>query len=159
MDLATMLMNSLWSALFATGLGILLTAPYRYLAATFICGFSGRFVRDLLAGWGMSQNWSTVVAATVVVLAAAAMIRRQRVSPVVLICAVLPLGAAVAVFNTIAGLMKLSSSSGDLVNDASVAFTSNLAKAFTITLAIALGIATGVAILRLLKREEDAVEG
>ncbi|HVO97162.1 MAG TPA: threonine/serine exporter family protein [Bryobacteraceae bacterium] len=157
MDLPTMLMNSLWAALFAAGLGILLTAPHRYLVPTFFCGFAGRLVRDLLVDRGLSQNWSTMVAAAVVVLVAAAIIRRHQVSPVVLVCGVLPLGAAVAMFNTIVGLMKLSSAQGDLVGGSSIAFTSNLAKVFMINLAVAGGIGAGVVIVRILTREEETV--
>jgi uncharacterized membrane protein YjjB (DUF3815 family) len=50
MHLSTILMNSLWAALFATGLGILLTAPLRYIVPTFLCGVAGRFVRDVCMG-------------------------------------------------------------------------------------------------------------
>ena len=68
MDFRRFFSNSLWAAIFATGMGILLTAPFRYLVPTFLCGFAGRFVRDISMGWGMSQNWSTVVATAVLVL-------------------------------------------------------------------------------------------
>ena len=109
MDLLAILMNSLWAGLFAGGLGILLTAPPRYIVPAFLCGFAGRFARDVFMSWGMSQNWSTAVAAAVVVLVAVAIIRRHVVSPVVLVSGVLPLGAAVAMFNAIIALMKVSS--------------------------------------------------
>lgn len=154
MNVATLLENSLWAALFATGLGILLTTPSRYLLATFLCGFSGRFIRDVLVGWGTNQNWSTVIAAAVLVLVAVAIVRRHQLPPVVLICGVLPLGAAVAMFNTIIGLMTISSAEGDALGTASVALSANAGKAFTGTLAIALGLGAGVAIVRLAKREE-----
>src|SRR5580698_3979237 len=108
MNIWTMVVNSLWAALFAAGFGVILTTPTRALLSCFACGFIGRFVRDALIGWGLSQNWSTVLAATTVVLAAAAIVRGHRVSPVVLICGILPLGAAVAMFNTIFELMKVS---------------------------------------------------
>ena len=96
----------------------LLTAPPRYLVATFVCGLAGRLVRDLLTGWGMGPNWSTVLAAAAVVLVAVAFIRRQQVSPVVLVCGVLPLGSAVAMFNAILELMKLSTAQGDALSAA-----------------------------------------
>jgi hypothetical protein len=57
----------------------------------------------------LSQNWSTVVAAAVVVAIAIAIVRGHRISPVVLIWGVLPLGAAIALFNMILDLMKVSS--------------------------------------------------
>lgn len=154
MNIWTILLNSLWAALFATGLGILLTAPFRYIVPTFLCGFAGRFVRDVLMGWDMSQNWSTLVASAVVALAATAIVQRRRISPVVLICGVLPLGAAVAMFNMIFDLMKVSSLKGDALSAASVALSTHLGQAFTGTLAVALGLGAGIAIIRLFKREE-----
>jgi uncharacterized membrane protein YjjB (DUF3815 family) len=157
MHLSTILLNSLWAALFATGLGILLTAPLRYIVPTFLCGFAGRFVRDVCMGRGMSQNWSTVVAAAVLVLVAVAIVRRHRISPVVLVCGVLPLGAAVAMFNMIFALMQVSSLQGEALGGASVALSTNLGKMFTTSLAIAVGLAAGMAIVRLCRREE-AVE-
>ena len=152
MDLSVMLINSLWSGLFATAMAILLTAPHRYLVATFVCGLAGRLARDLLTGWGVGPNWSTVVAAVTVVLVAAAFIRRRHVSPVVLVSGVLPLGSAVAMFNAILELMRLSSAKGDALSAASLAFTSNLAKVFVGTLAIALGIGVAMAVMRLFSR-------
>jgi uncharacterized membrane protein YjjB (DUF3815 family) len=153
MNFSSILLNSLWAALFAMGLGILLSAPFRYLIPTFLCGFAGRFIRDISMGWGMSQNWSTVVASAVLVLLAVVLTKRHRISPVVLICGVLPLGAAVAVFNMIFDLLKVSSFKGDALIAASAALSENISKAFTGTLAIALGLAAGMAIVQLCRRE------
>ena len=52
MSLLTILTNSLWAALFATGFGVLLATPARALVSCFVCGFMGRFVRDVCMGWG-----------------------------------------------------------------------------------------------------------
>lgn len=153
MDLPAILLSSLWAGLFATGLGIILTAPLRYAAPAFLCGFCGRFVRDVFVGWGMSFNWATAVAAAAVVLIALAVIRRHAVSPVVLISGVLPLGAAVAMFNAIVDVMKVSSYKGAALADASVSLSANAGKVFTTSLAIALGLGVGIAIARLVKRE------
>jgi uncharacterized membrane protein YjjB (DUF3815 family) len=154
MDLLAILMNSLWAGLFAGGLGILLTAPPRYIAPAFLCGFAGRFARDVFMSWGMNQNWSTAVAAAVVVLVAVTIIRGHVVSPVVLISGVLPLGAAVAMFNAIIEFMKVSSLKGEALSGASVALSANMGKVFTTSLAIALGLGAGMAIVRFLRREE-----
>jgi uncharacterized membrane protein YjjB (DUF3815 family) len=154
MDLLAMLMNSLWAGLFAGGLGILLTAPPRYLVPTFLCGFAGRLARDGFMSWGMGQNWSTAVAAAVVVWVAVAIIRRHLESPVVLVSGVLPLGAAVPMFNAIVELMKVSSFKGEALSGASVALSANMGKVFTTSLAIALGLGAGMAIVRLFRREE-----
>ncbi len=147
-------MNSLWAGLFAGGQGILLTAPRRYVLSSFLCGFAGRFARDVFMSWGMSQNWSTAVAAAVVVLVGVAVIQRHVVSPVVVISGVLPLGAAVAMFNAIIDLMRVSSMKGEAISGASIALSANMGKVFTTSLAIALGLGAGIAIVRFLTREK-----
>jgi uncharacterized membrane protein YjjB (DUF3815 family) len=158
MDLLAIFMNSLWAGLFAGGMGILLTAPPRFIAPAFLSGFAGRFARDVFMSWGMNQNWSTAAAAAVVVLVAVAVIRRHMVSPVVVISGILPLGAAVAMFNVIVALMKVSHLEGEALSGASVALSANIGKVFTISLAIALGLAAGMVIVRLCRREK-APEG
>lgn len=149
-----MLINSLWAALFATGLCVLLTTPPRYVVPTFLGGFAGRFVRDLLIGLNITVSWSTMVASATVVLIAAATVRRHKVSPVVLISGVLPLGASVAMFNMIIGLLQIPSLKGEAVSIASAALVSNTVQVFVTSLAIALGLAIGIAIVRLLGPEE-----
>lgn len=153
MDLSTILTNSLWAGLFAGGLSILLTAPLQYVLSALLCGFAGRCVRDVFMSWGLTQNWSTVIAAAVVVVVALTIIRGHVVSPVVLVAGVLPLGAAVAMFNAIIELMKVSFLSGEALNGASVALSANVGKAFTTTLAIALGLGVGMAIVQFLRRK------
>jgi uncharacterized membrane protein YjjB (DUF3815 family) len=154
MDLMAMFMNSFWSGLFAGTLGFILTAPLRYIVPAVLCGFVGRFARDLFMGWGVSQNWSTAIASAVLVLIGMAIIRGHKVSPVVMVCGVLPLGGSVAMFNTIASLMNVSHLTGESLSKASVAFIANLGKVFTTSLSIALGLAIGMAIVRLFMREE-----
>ena len=155
MTVSAVLMSSLWSGLLAAGLGVLFTAPRKYLVAAFVCGWVARCVRDLCVTFGVTHNWSTVLAAAVVVLLAVAIVQRHRVSPVVLICGVLPLSASVAVFNLIFALLRLSTAVGDARNEYSLAFTANLASAFTTLMAIALGVVGGMAVVRLAKREES----
>jgi hypothetical protein len=105
-------------------------------------------------GWGLNQNWATAVAAAVVVLLAVAIVRRKAVSPGVLICGVLPLGSAVAMFNMIFDLLEVSSLKDEALSAASVSLGANAGKAFTGTLAIALGLGAGMAIVRFVTREE-----
>ena len=155
MDLSGILMNSLWGGLFGAGIAILFTAPREYLVATFFCGLVGRLVRDILTGLNLGQNLSIVIAAAVVVLVAVAIIRSHKVSPVVMICGVLPLGAATAMFNMVLGLMKLPKVSGNELRAASIEYTSNLATVFVTSLSIALGMGIGMAIVRLFRRKES----
>lgn len=156
MSLLTILTNSLWAALFASGYGVILTTPARTLVSCFVCGFMGRCVRDLSMRGGLSQNWATAVAAAVVALLAVVIVRRQTVSPVVLICGVLPLGSTVAIFNVLLDLMRVSSLTGEALSAASVSLIANAGKASTGTLAIAMGLGAGVAIARFAVRDEAA---
>jgi len=149
-----MMMNSLWAALLAAALGITYTAPARYLVATFLCGFIGRGVRDGCIGWGMSFNWATVMAAAVVVMVAVSIVRRHVVSPVVLICGVLPLGASTGMFTLIQTLIQVSSLKGEALTGGSAALTASLGKVLTTSLAVAVGLGAGMAIVRLVTREE-----
>jgi uncharacterized membrane protein YjjB (DUF3815 family) len=148
------LTGCLWAGFFAGGLGILFTAPPRCIVPAFVCGFAGRLARDVFMVWGLGQNWSTAAAAAVVVLVAVAITRRHVVSPVVLISGVIPLGAAVAMFHAIIQLIKLSALEGDALSVAAVALNANVGKVFTTSLAIALGLTAGVAIVRLCRREK-----
>ena len=156
MNLLTILTNSLWAALFATGFGVIMTTPARTLLSCFVCGFLGRGVRDVCMGWGLSQDWATVVAAAAVALLALTIVRRHALSPVVLICGILPLGSAVAIFNMIFDLMRVSSLKGEALSTASVSLSANAGRALTGTLAIALGLGAGVTIVRLAVRKEAA---
>ena len=153
-DLSGILIYGLWSGLFGAGLAVLFTAPPNRLPAAFACSFAGRLVRDLFMASGLGSNWSTVIASLVVVFVAVAFVRRQRLSPVVLICAVLPLAGSVSMFNMIFELMKLSTARGQAMNAASVAFTSNLAKVFVTSLSISLRIVAGMTIVQLFKKNE-----
>lgn len=159
MDFSAILINCLWVGLFAAGMGILLTAPLKYIFPAFVCGFTGRLVLNLMMKYGASQNSSIVVATFSIVLIAGVILNREKVSPVVLITAILPLGATVAMLNTIIELMKVSSLKGELLNASSIALTANLGKAFTITLAIALGLAAGIGFINLFAKRKENHEG
>ena len=144
----------MWAALFAVGLGVRLTAPLQYLIPTFLGGFAGRLVHSLLVQGGMGRDWATVLAAAAIVAVAVATTRRHRVSPIVLICGVLPLGAAGAVFRAVFELLKASSAEGEALNAAALAWIAHASRAFTGTMAIALGLGVGMTITRLLDRRE-----
>jgi hypothetical protein len=158
MDVSAIMMHSFWAGLFATGLAGMLSAPIAYLIPSFVCGFAGRCVRDICVAGGLSLNWATVIAALMVVLIAAAIIRRRTVSPVVLICGVLPLGAAVAMFNLIFALMRVSASKGAALSADSAALNVNFGEVFVTSLSIVVGLGAGMAIARLFRREEGLIE-
>jgi uncharacterized membrane protein YjjB (DUF3815 family) len=156
MDLPAIALDSLWAAVLATGLGIIYTAPARYLVATFLCGFIGRGVRDVGVAWTLGEGWATVIAAVAVVLVAVLIVRRRTVSPVVLICGVLPLAAHSSMLNLIQALLQIASLKGEALAGGSIALIGNLGKVMTTSLAIAAGLWAGMAIVRLVTREEAA---
>jgi hypothetical protein len=67
---------------------------------------------------------------------------------------VLPLGAAGAVFRAVFELLKVSSAEGEALNAAALAWIAQASRAFTGTMAIALGLGVGLIITRLLDRRE-----
>ena len=155
MSFAAGLIPGIQAACFAAALGLLFTAPPRYLAATAACGFAGRLVRDLLTGADMGSGWATVLAAASVGLAAAAMLRNRAVPPVVLVSGLLPLGAAGATFDMILGFMKLPSLQGEALRAAADSFIASASKAFMTYLALAVGLSLTMAALRLAKPDRD----
>lgn len=159
MDPLAVLGHCLWTALFAAGLGVTLTAPPRYLLACAACGFVGRAVKDVALAADLDLTRTTVLAAFAVALTAAALTRTHRVSPVVLICGVLPLGASSAMFAVIFALTRVATVEGAELAEVSMALTSSLGKVFATTLAIAVGMAAGVAVIKLLRlgRSEGAL--
>jgi uncharacterized membrane protein YjjB (DUF3815 family) len=157
MGLSAMAVNSFWAGIVASGMAIIFTLPFRYIMPSFVCGFAGRLARDLLVSWGAGMNWSTAVASAVVVLAAVALIRRNDLSPAVLITGVLPLGAALSMFDAIIGLMKVSVFTGEALAAETVTLSANIGKVITTSLAMALGLAIGLAIVRLKKGKKVLV--
>jgi uncharacterized membrane protein YjjB (DUF3815 family) len=154
MDLWKIVLDGALAGSFAIALGVIFTAPPRYIVPVFFCGFSGRFVRDLLTSLGLSLNWSTMVAAAAVVLVGTVFIRRHAAAPVALVSGVLPLAASVSMFDAILALMTVSSAKGQALQNASASLISSSAKVFTASLAIAIGIAAGLAIVRVLRGEK-----
>ena len=154
MNYMAILLEGLLAGFISSSLGVILTAPPRYLFPVFFCGFAGRVVRGVLAGWGLGGSWATMAAATVVVLVAAAITRRRTVAPVALVSGVLPLAASASMFDAILDLIRVSSAQGEALRDASVSLIANSAKVFTTSLAIALGLAAGMAIVRVIRGEK-----
>lgn len=147
MDLTATLLNSMWAAIFATGMAVVFSAPYWALIPSFCCGFIARLVRDLLTGYGANQNLATLVAAALVVFIAVRFVRRQSVSPIVMLAGIIPLGAAGALFRAIVGFLQVSSLKGEGLS-APVQLISNLSILFTTTTAIAVGAWIGYLIGR-----------
>jgi uncharacterized membrane protein YjjB (DUF3815 family) len=153
MDLTAILLNSLWSAIFSAGMAVVFSTPSWALVPSFCCGFIARLVRDLLMGWGASQNLATFVAAAVVIFIVVSLVRRPGVSPIVMLAGIIPLGAAGALFRAIVGFLEISSLKGEGPS-APVALISNLSIVFTTTCAIAVGAWTGYLLGQSVRRDQ-----
>lgn len=156
MIIQDILTNSLWCGLFACCMSILNSTPYKYIIPTFICGFTGIVVRDLLENAGLSANWATLFSAFMIVIIAGAVIRSKYIPPVVLICAILPQWATVAMFNFLNDLRKVSILSGEQLTNTTIQLTANFASLVIISLVIAIGFAIGIAVLKMIYRESQS---
>ena len=154
MQIELIVINAVAAGVCALCLGILFTAPSSQLVSAFVCGMSGRLVRDLLLAFGWRSAWATALAAIVVVLAGTAFVRRREVSPVVVISGVLPLGATSVMFSAITNLMKAANLKGDALSKASDALIGDASRVFTTTAAIAAGIGLGVMTTRIMRKRE-----
>jgi uncharacterized membrane protein YjjB (DUF3815 family) len=145
----SMLLNSIWAGLFSAALAVVLTAPLRAIAPSLLCGFAARLIRNVLIGWGIVHGLAVIVAAAAGVLLAIALVGRKRnASLIAIVTGVLPLGAAVAFFNAIKGILEISSLKDQALVTASSQLAANLSTVFTTTLAIALGMGVGFLVAR-----------
>jgi uncharacterized membrane protein YjjB (DUF3815 family) len=153
MDIAAILFNSLWAAIFSAGMAIVFSTPSWALVPSFCCGFIARLVRDVLMGWGASQNLATFVAAALVIFIVVSLVRRPGVSPIVMLAGIIPLGAAGALFRAIVGFLEVSSLKGEGLSSP-VALISNLSILFTTTTAIAVGAWIGYLLGQSVRRDQ-----
>lgn len=151
MSLTSLLTDGAWSGLLSGAFVIIFSAPLQVLAAAVGAGFMTRSLRDALMQAGASQALATfaAAAAVVVVMRALIQIRRPGFSPVVLLSGLIPLGAAKPFFEAIVGLVRVPLLAGDALAAAPIALMSNLAAVFTMTLALALGVAVGALIVEM----------
>ena len=152
MEITSILYYSALSGLSACAIGLIFTAPLRFLPSIYVCGFTARFIRDLCVSWDVSMSISTALAAIALVAAAFILLKEHEVSPVVLISGVMPLGVTVEIMRMITGLLRISSTTGDAQSKAAIVFISNFSIVFTTLLAIAFGLAAGISIMRLFRK-------
>jgi uncharacterized membrane protein YjjB (DUF3815 family) len=146
-----MLLNSIWAGLFSAALAVVLTTPPQAILPSLLCGFTARLIRNALIGWGIVHGLAVVIAAAASVFLAIALVSRKRTSSLVaIVTGVLPLGAAVAFFNAIKGILEISTFKDQALITASAQLAANLSSIFTTTLAIALGMGVGFLVARLL---------
>ncbi len=153
MDIRSLLADSLWSGVFAAALGIGLTTLPQALAPSFICGFAARLVRDLLIGSGISLAVSVAAAAASCVVVAAVAVRRQpNLSMIALVTGVLPLGAAVALFDLIENVVALATLKGSALTQPTLQLAADFGVVVITTTAIALGLLIGIVITTPIRR-------
>jgi uncharacterized membrane protein YjjB (DUF3815 family) len=153
MDIASPLTNSILAGVFAAALGVGLTTAPNALIPSFFCGFAGRFVRDILIGQGVSLAVAVSVAAAVCVVVAALQVREQQnISMVALVTGVLPLGAAVALFDLIENVVALATLKGDALTRPTLQLAADVGTVVITTSAIALGLLVGFVVTAPLRR-------
>lgn len=148
MNPIALVLNSLLAGVHASAIAVVFTAPRAYLLPTLVCGFGARLVRDGSIAAGISPPWATLLAAATAVFIAVTVTPRRAVPPVVLVAAVVQLGAGSAVFSVIIELLRVSTLEGPELADASIRLTSSLGRAFTSFVAIALGLQLGITLTR-----------
>jgi uncharacterized membrane protein YjjB (DUF3815 family) len=150
--MTSVLVNSLWAALFAAALAVVLTAPPQAVIPSLLCGFAARLIRNVLVGAGINSSVAVIVAAAACVLLAIALSRGQnKFSLIATMTGVLPLGAAVALFNSIKAILNISPLKGQALINASAQLSANLSTVFVTTLAIVLGIVLGFLVARMFR--------
>ncbi len=160
MDIRSVLADSLWSGVFAAALGIGLTTLPQALAPSFVCGFAARLVRDLLIGSGISMAVSVAAAAASCVVVAAVAVRRQpNLSMIAMVTGVLPLGAAVALFDLIENVVALATLKGSALTQPTLQLAADFGVVVITTGAIALGLLAGLVITTPLRRAHSNRDG
>ncbi len=155
MDIRSVLPDSIWAGVFAAALGVGLTTLPKALAPSFICGFAARLVRDLLIGSGVSLAVAVAAAAASCVVVAAIVVRRQpSLSMIALVTGVLPLGAAVALFDLIENVVALATLKGSALTQPTLQLAADFGVVVITTTAIALGLLTGLVVTAPLRRAE-----
>ena len=124
-------------------LGIMLTTRPRALLPSFLCGFAARLARNLLIGWQVNVLVAVAIGAGICVVIATILVRTQRDSTVALITGILPLGAAVSVFDAIRNLLQLATLKGEALTQPAIALVASLSSVIATTAAIIFGLFVG----------------
>lgn len=135
----------LTAATLAAALAIVFTAPAACILPTFVTGLAAYTVRDVLTAGGMHDSGATVFAVATAVLVGVAVTPRRLAATVVVIAAIFPLSAGVALLDALGDLMKMSTYQGAELRVAAISFGANLARAFSTFAAIAIGLEIGIA--------------
>jgi uncharacterized membrane protein YjjB (DUF3815 family) len=142
-----------WAGLFAAAMSIIFVAPSSALLPSFCAGFVARLSRDALIAAGWDVNLATLIAAALVGLVGEASIRRQVGSPVVVVSALVPLGAALPLFRVIVDFLRIPSMPAAKLAFLPQAMVSDLSKVLTTTAAIGLGVSLSVYVIKAVRRE------
>jgi uncharacterized membrane protein YjjB (DUF3815 family) len=156
MSIVTLLSVAGWAGLFAAAMSVIFVAPLRALLPSFVAGFVARLARDALVAAGVDMILATLVGAALVGLVGEAMIRRRMASPVVVVSALVPLGAALPLFRLIVDFLRIPSMPAAKLALLPEGMLSNLSKVFTTTAAIGLGVSLAIYGVRAMRREPSS---
>ncbi len=151
MEMAVALGHAVTAAGLAASLAVVFTAPAACIVPSFVSGLATYLVRESLAGIGMHEAGATAIASATAVLVAMTVTPKRLAATVVVIAAIIPLSAGVALFAAITDLLKVSTYQGAALEEASIGLNANLARAFTTFAAIAFGLQLGFTLARLLR--------
>ena len=140
--LMTLIRDGLWSGVAALGFAMLFNVPVRALYACAMGGAIAHLVRTLMSEWGMPIEAATLAGATVAGFLGEVFARRWHApAPVFTVPALIPMVPGVFAYNTMIGILQLTSAGATEGGPLLVETAINGSKTLLIVLALAAGIA------------------
>ena len=152
-----MILQALLAAVFAVTMSIMFNTRTRALPICFLGGAVARFSRELFTLLDVALPAATLAATATTTVIVLLLADRLDVGRVALVSAILPLGATLTVFETVTGALRVATVDDGMLEATAARLVRDAAKSFDVTLAIGLGVASGVAIVQLLRRRRSAL--
>ncbi len=147
--LNTSLRDLVLSGVAALGFAILFNVPRRFLLGCFLCGAAGHTLRIILVNSGASVEFSTLVGAAAVGFLSVYLSNRYSVPSLIFtVTGAIPLVPGVFAYQTIVGLLSVTSASDTQSVDLLVTAGINGVRTTIILCAIAFGIAAPMLLFR-----------
>jgi uncharacterized membrane protein YjjB (DUF3815 family) len=149
MDIISILVLSVLAGAFALCYAVLFGIPRQALSICFAAALLGRLAREMLIVNGVGTPLATVVASAVITFVAVLALRSRGVVPMVIVSGALPLVDAVAVFQTITGLIHIPSAQPEQRTEVVITVVANAIKFFGSMLEVIVGMSAGIVFLRV----------
>lgn len=139
--LGTVLQDAFWSALAAAGFAILFNVPRRALPGCAVGGAVGHAIRTVLIHLGLDIALATLIGATIIGFLGMYFARRWKLPATIFtVSAAVTMVPGTFAYNTMIGILEVSSASPETGNVALVQASINAIKTGLILGAIAVGI-------------------